>query len=94
MQGGAGLISGQGVKIPHASWPKKQNIKQKQYCNKLGKDFKIKKINKERLMSMDPIWPLQGVLTVSNLCNLDLSFRNPFPEDVFILYSMCGIANP
>ena len=55
MQGGAGLISGQGVKIPHASWPKKQNIKQKQYCNKLGKDFKIKKINKERLMSMDPI---------------------------------------
>ena len=23
-----------GVSIPHASWPKNQNIKQKQYCNK------------------------------------------------------------
>ena len=30
--GGAGLIPGQGAKIPHALWPKKQNIKQKQYC--------------------------------------------------------------
>ena len=26
--------------MPHASWPKKQNIKQKQYCNKFSKDFK------------------------------------------------------
>ena len=25
--GGAGLIPGQGTKIPHASWPKNQNIK-------------------------------------------------------------------
>ena len=38
--GGAGLISGRGAKIPHASWPKNQNIKQKQYCNKFNKDFK------------------------------------------------------
>ena len=28
------------VKIPHASWLKNQNIKQKQYCNKFIKDFK------------------------------------------------------
>ena len=34
---GADLIRGQGVKIPRASWPKSQNIKQKQCCNK---DFK------------------------------------------------------
>ena len=34
------LISGQGTKIPHASWPKNQNIKQKQYCNKFNEDFK------------------------------------------------------
>ena len=26
--------------IPHASWPKKRNLKQKQYCNKLNKGFK------------------------------------------------------
>ena len=37
---GTGSGPGQGAKIPHASWPKKQNIKQKQYCNKLNKDFK------------------------------------------------------
>ena len=38
--GDAGLIPGQGAKILHASQPKSQNIKQKQYCNKLYKDFK------------------------------------------------------
>ena len=38
--GGAGLIPGWGAKIPHASWPKNQNIKQKQYCNKFNKDLK------------------------------------------------------
>ena len=37
---GEGLIPGLGAKIPHASWPKKQNIKQKQYCNKFNNDFK------------------------------------------------------
>ena len=41
--GGAGSIPGQRAKMPHASQPKKkQNIKQKQYCNKFkfNKDFK------------------------------------------------------
>ena len=33
--GGVGLILGQGAKMPHASVPKNQNIKQKQCCNKL-----------------------------------------------------------
>ena len=46
--GGIGSIPGQGIKIPHASRPKNQNIKenkqtnkqtkQKQYGNKLNKD--------------------------------------------------------
>ena len=39
--GGAGLIPGWGAKIPHTSRPKNQKIKQKQYCNKFNKDFKI-----------------------------------------------------
>ena len=34
-----GLIPGQEAKIPHASWPESQNVKQKQYGNKLNKDF-------------------------------------------------------
>ena len=38
--GGAGSIPGWGAKIPQASRPKKQNKKQKQYCNKFNKDFK------------------------------------------------------
>ena len=37
---GAVSIPGQGTKVPHASGPKNQNIKQKQYCNKFNKDFK------------------------------------------------------
>ena len=32
--GGEGSIPVWGAKIPHASWPKNRNIKQKQYCNK------------------------------------------------------------
>ena len=36
--GGMGSIPGPGAKIPYAS--KKQNIKQKQYCNKFNEDFK------------------------------------------------------
>ena len=37
--GVAGSIPSHGAKIPHASGPKNQNIKQKQYCNKFNKDF-------------------------------------------------------
>ena len=37
--GGAGSIPGWGAKIPHALRPKNQNVKQKQYGNKLNKDF-------------------------------------------------------
>ena len=41
--GGVGSIPDQGSKIPHASQPKNQNIKQKQWCNKFNKDFKKSK---------------------------------------------------
>ena len=37
--GVAGSIPGSGAEIPPATWPKIQNIKQKQYCNKFSKDF-------------------------------------------------------
>ena len=36
---GAGLILSWGAKIPHNSQPKDENIKQKQHCNNLNKDF-------------------------------------------------------
>ena len=38
--GGSGLIPGWGTKIPHASDPRNQNIKQEQYYNMFCKDFK------------------------------------------------------
>ena len=41
--GSTGSTQGRGAKIPHASQPKNQNIKQKKYCNKFNKDFKKKK---------------------------------------------------
>ena len=39
---GVGSTPGQTAKIPHTLWPKikTQNIKYRQYCNKLHKDFK------------------------------------------------------
>ena len=53
--GDVGSIPGRGADIPHASWPKNQSIKQKQYYNKFSKDFKsgphqtnLKKKNKTR----------------------------------------------
>ena len=36
----AGSSPGQGAKITHASWPKNQNVKLKQQCNKFNRDFK------------------------------------------------------
>ena len=37
----SGSIPCRGPKVPHASWwPKNQNTKQKQNCNKFNKDFK------------------------------------------------------
>ena len=38
--GSASLIPGQRTKIPYASQPKKQSVKEKDYCNKFNKDFK------------------------------------------------------
>ena len=37
---GVGSTPGQVAKIRHASQPKKQNIKWKQYCDKFNKNFK------------------------------------------------------
>ena len=45
---GAGSIPDRGAKIPHASGPKKQNINQKQYCNKFKKTLKMVHIKKEK----------------------------------------------
>ena len=38
--GGTCSIPGREAKIPYTLWPKNQNMKQKQYCNKFNKEFK------------------------------------------------------
>ena len=47
---GVGSIPGEIAKIPHTTWPKKQNIKQKQYCNKFSKDFKRVHIKRKQAL--------------------------------------------
>ena len=44
--GGGGSTPGQATKISHTSWPKKQNMKQKQYSSKLKKDVKNRSTTK------------------------------------------------
>ena len=46
--GGVGWMLGQGAKMPHASVPKNQSIKQKQYCNKFHIDFKSSPYHKKK----------------------------------------------
>ena len=55
---GASSIPGQRAKIPHASESKKQkqNTKQKQYCNKLNKDFKMVHVKKKYLKKVKCIF--------------------------------------
>ena len=36
---GVSLIPDKGAKVPYSSWPKNQNIRQKQYCKKSNKDL-------------------------------------------------------
>ena len=47
--GGVGLMPGGGPKIPCASCPKNQNIRQKRCCNKFKKDFKDGSHKKEKI---------------------------------------------
>ena len=50
--GDVGSIPGWGNKIPHALQPKNQNIKQKQYCNKLNKKINICPCKKHTVYSV------------------------------------------
>ena len=38
--GSVGSIPGRGAKTSHVLWPKNQNLKEKEYCNKFNKEFK------------------------------------------------------
>ena len=70
--GGAGSIPGWGAKIPHASWPKNQNIKQNQHCNKFNKNFKNGLLSSVQLLSH--VWFFATPWTVA--CQASLSITN------------------
>ena len=42
-----------GTKISHASQPKNQNMKQKQYCNKFSKKFKNSPHQKKKIFKKE-----------------------------------------
>jgi len=52
--GDAGLIPSQGGKIPQALWPRNQNRKQKECCNKFNKNLKMVHIKKKKSLKKKP----------------------------------------
>ena len=70
--GGAGSIPGWGAKIQHASWPKNQNIKQNQHCNKFNKNFKNGLLSSVQLLSH--VWLFATPWTIA--CQASLSITN------------------
>ena len=65
---GVGLIPGQGAEIPDALWPKNQNIKQKQCCNKLNRDFKNGPHQKKKKKNLKKNFFKGRQLVIVNLC--------------------------
>ena len=68
--GGAGLNPGQGAKIPHASWPKNQNIIQKQCCNKFKKDLRKKKSELGHLSEWCICFPPANMVALRDPCQI------------------------
>jgi len=59
-----GSVPCRGAKIPHASKPKSQNIKQKQYCNKFNKVFKNDQYKKSLFLKKET-----ATCAISNFSN-------------------------
>ena len=77
--GGTGSIPGWGSKIPHAWWPKRQNIKQKQYCKKQEntiKTLKMVHIKKKNLKKINK--SLKCILPHAGSCDC-FEFVSPEP---------------
>ena len=65
--GAAGSVPGQGAKIPHVSWPKSQNIKQKQHCNKFNKENDPHQKKKKRMaLQFERNWLRAGDVVIAS----------------------------
>ena len=85
--GSGDLIPGWGAKIPHALWPKKQNIKQKQYCNKFSRDFKMVYIQKKFFLMATILKP-QCHFFCKALCELSAHYA---PIRFWTYFYCCSI---
>ena len=56
LQGVKCSTPGWGAKIPYASQPKNQQVKQKQYCNKYNKDLVHNKKSKKKKKKRGGLW--------------------------------------
>ena len=54
--------------MPHASGPKVQNLKQKQYCNKFHKDFKNGPYPKKKIPKQTPFTAERIRLSEESVC--------------------------
>ena len=90
--GAVGSMPNQAAKAPHASWPKSQNMKQKQYYNKLNKDFKktVHTKNNNNNLKKKEHWSPPQVLS-SVFClewGLGLLFTDePVPGTLLLLFN-------
>ena len=91
--GGVKLIPHQGAKIPHALWPRNENIEQKQHCNKFNKDLKLsplkKNLKKKRARAME--FRLAGLNLDTANCRLCELKQDPLPLLVSIPSSREGM---
>ena len=81
--GFVGLIPGQGTKIPHALWPKNQNIKQKQYCYKFNKDFKN---GHQKIINLGPEYIELFHYSHNSFLSFKLFWRDPLKIFFFFLF--------
>ena len=74
---GTGSIPGWGAKIPHVSWPKNQNVKQKQIVTNSVKTLKMvrikKKISKAK-RACHPFFPFAARTKYQGQCHIVLLF--------------------
>ena len=61
---------GWGAKISHDSWPKKSNLKQKQYCNTFDTDFKNGPHQKKKIFKKTKISGIRGGGVLSRMLKL------------------------
>ena len=89
--GGTSSIPDWGTKISDALWSKKQNIKQKQYCNEFNKDFLNGPHKKSKKKKKTKTKDIKGGVKFPHM-----QYRKVFHSKGFLnikLFKSCNIQN-